>query len=116
MRGFRGSRSAQNQLTSRFGRGNDYSRLKEEGESGGTTPHGHDAPKSNLPDWLKTPETREREKHAVQTRPALGPELRVVAGGKTGAPKPAKRAKPAARRPAAKKSSTTAAPARRKAA
>src|SRR4051812_42797278 len=64
MRGFRGSRSAQNAFNSRFGR-DDKSSTQE---SAAHESDVHESRKSRpvLPDWLKTQETKTREKAEAQ--------------------------------------------------
>jgi hypothetical protein len=70
MRGFRGSRSAQNQIASRFGRGQDYSgfRSTHAGQSQNGPATGDQ--RTQLPDWLKTPETKAREAVAPSPSPS----------------------------------------------
>ncbi|MGZ3686775.1 MAG: hypothetical protein ACXWPM_10090 [Bdellovibrionota bacterium] len=57
MRGFRGSRAAQNAVSSRYGNFNNHHQNQNGGQNGihGQSTH------SPLPDWMKTPETRARE-------------------------------------------------------
>jgi hypothetical protein len=59
MRGFRGSRAAQNVMSFRHGR---HGTTQTSGK-GPTHANGqpHDQNRQQIPDWLKTPETRERE-------------------------------------------------------
>ncbi len=70
MRGFRGSRNAQNAINARFGRQENPNHFRN---GQGNQPHGHANPQQRpaLPDWLKTPETKAREQQGDLPKPAL---------------------------------------------
>jgi hypothetical protein len=131
MRGFRGSRSVQNSLASRFGDRRDQRLRHGSGVGGGAGSFdrfGSSASRAPLPDWLKTPETREAEQRALgqAQRPAKAPPVRLVVDHiavRAEAPRPKlasarKRSKPAAaaRGGAARSKSVPARTTRRKAA
>src|SRR4051812_17442939 len=96
MRGFRGSRAVQNATSSRFGgnHGNTSQSQAETQENPSGSSH-HQRPQ--LPEWLKTPETKAREKLEAEQRKKQAvavaatpktpvaakakPALRVVQGG-----------------------------------
>ena len=64
MRGFRGSRSVQNAISSRFGRDHSEQVHDKDKHEQSSTEHQHARP--TLPDWLKTPETKAREEYEAQ--------------------------------------------------
>ncbi len=64
MRGFRGSRAAQNKMSARFGR---PSRYQSDISGGGEFESDRQNKLKNLPDWLKTPETRAKELQEAQS-------------------------------------------------
>ncbi len=75
MRGFRGSRSAQNAFNSRFGR--DSSHLSQTPGQPSFHPNDQQVKGPTLPDWLKTPETKAKEALQVQVKvqpPEIQPE------------------------------------------
>lgn len=89
MRGFRSSRSAKNEITSRFGRAQSPHLRAIDAVSGNSNDVHVGNVRPVLPDWLKTPETRENEKQlaasappAEQTllsqKPHAKPQLRLV--------------------------------------
>lgn len=65
MRGFRGNRSAQNAFNSRFGKEPEV--FSRSGWSSNQTAPASNGPQLKLPDWVKTPETRERERTEART-------------------------------------------------
>jgi hypothetical protein len=101
MRGFRQNRANLNQLTSHYGK-KEQSLFK--GGEGGSQGHGGSTQAQHkqrpaLPDWLKSPETREREKLQAQGQPPVKPVLRLVPQLRA-QPKPQVEAQPAqAKRP-----------------
>lgn len=83
MRGFRGSRAAQNLQSSPGGRGAPVQIRSSVGAPASASPF---APSSRppLPDWLKTPETRAREQtEASRVAGSEQPRLRVVQAAPT---------------------------------
>ena len=104
MRGFRGNRSAQNAFNSRFGKDPSLQPDKHAAQNGSSAGESSFHNRIQLPEWLKTPETKERERQVAQQArvvPISAPEPKLAAPKKAVAKK-----KPAAKkaaRPTAKK-------------
>lgn len=120
MRGFRGSRAAQNHLSARFGKhGFFHPNSSQEHQQNHHQAPQEQAQKQELPEWLKTTETKQKEfqeerklklassQHSVstpipaQTQTTKRPQLRLVSPQETAAVAPKKKAP--AKKPRAKK-------------
>lgn len=98
MRGFRGNRAAQNQWSSRFGGGNEHWK-GQQFQPNAHHPHGQGPARPQLPEWMKTPETKAREAQEARTQVQTQLQNQRPGVGLRALPTPPQTAKPAAHSP-----------------
>lgn len=107
MRGFRGNRAAQS-FNSRSNREPHIPKQGHDQRFLHLVQHPTEQNRPSLPDWLKTPETREREKKNQTARPNLNlvpkpPVEKAAAPAEAAKKVSTKHRKPAAKKPTTKK-------------